>query len=98
MKPVDVQEGGGEWSWVMSVFRLTTPKSCSKYIHAKVLRRLGTLSGSVAPADWLRHLEGRGGLGSDWVRRPLEAARGSSDGRDEGVREVDEQRKAEQNH
>ena len=67
----------------------TARKPCFKYIYAKVLCRLGKLSGSVAPAAWPGRLGGPwrplAGLG----RGPLEAIRGPSDGRDEGVREVE---------
>ena len=42
----------------------TARKPCFKYIHAKVLCRLGTLSGSVASADCQNRLGGFGGLGS----------------------------------
>ena len=53
-------------------------KPCFKYIHAKVLCRLGKLSGSVAPPDCQTRLGGSGGLRPDWVRGPLEAVRGPS--------------------
>jgi hypothetical protein len=84
MKPVDVLEGGGEWSWVMPVFRLTAPKWCSKCMEPKVLTRLGTLSGSVAPGALAEPSRGCGRLGSELGLRPLEAARGPSYGGDKG--------------
>jgi hypothetical protein len=67
MKPVDVLEGGGEWSWVMPVFRLTAPKWCSKCMEPKVLTRLGTLSGSVAPGHWQSLPGAVADLGRNWV-------------------------------
>ena len=83
MKPIGAPEGGGEWSWVMSVFRPATPKWCSKCMEAKVLTRLGMLSGSVVAGD-LQGLQGAV-AGWAWVGLTLEAVRGSSDGRDKGM-------------
>ena len=52
IEPVDAPDGGREWYWVMSVFRPATLEWRSKCMEPKVLTRLGTLSGSVAPGHW----------------------------------------------
>ena len=73
-----------------AVFRLATAK-----MVFQMYRSQGSDAGwARCPAQWRRET-GRAfqGLWRAWVGLTVEAARGSSHGRDEGMRQIDEQKK-----